>query len=174
MRTVLDKLRGGDLRSIGRANEVVADIKENPALFETVFRGLYDHDPVVRMRSADVIEKTTRERPELLFGYKDEIISIMTNVTQQEVCWHMAQIVPHLEYSNEEENEVIRVLKAYLSHRSKIVRVCAMEAIAKLAEKNKAIMELAKTLIVVQVEAGSPAIRARGKKLLKRLNKVGN
>ena len=28
MKTVLDKLRGGDLRSIGQANEVVADIKE--------------------------------------------------------------------------------------------------------------------------------------------------
>jgi len=31
---VLDKLRGGDLRSIGRSNEIVAHIEEDPTLIE--------------------------------------------------------------------------------------------------------------------------------------------
>ena len=54
---MLDKLRGGDLRSIGRSNEVVADIKEIPKLIEKIFPGLHDHDPVLKARAADVIEK---------------------------------------------------------------------------------------------------------------------
>ena len=67
--SVLDKLRGGDLRSIGRSNEVAGDIEKNVSLFETVFRGLYDSDPIVRMRSADVIEKVTQIKPELLSNH---------------------------------------------------------------------------------------------------------
>ncbi len=53
----MDKLKGGDLRSIGRADEVVSDIQKNRSLFKDVFKGLYSDDPVVRMRSADVVEK---------------------------------------------------------------------------------------------------------------------
>ncbi len=60
MTDILEKLRGGDLRSIGQANEVAQEIKTNSALFEAVFSGLYDSDPVVRMRSSDVIEKVTK------------------------------------------------------------------------------------------------------------------
>jgi len=85
---VLDKLRGGDIRSIGRSNEVVADIEEDSTLIEKVFPGLYDRDPVLKARSADVIEKTTRNRPDLLLKHKKEIISILKDETQQEVCWH--------------------------------------------------------------------------------------
>jgi len=32
--SVLDKLRGGDIRSIGRSNEIVADIEKDSTLIE--------------------------------------------------------------------------------------------------------------------------------------------
>ena len=70
--SILDKLRGGDLRSIGRSNEVAGDIEKNVSMFETVFRGLYDSDPLIRMRSSDVIEKVTRNKPELLSNHTSE------------------------------------------------------------------------------------------------------
>ena len=50
MSQILQKLKGGDLRSIGRADEVVQDILENPALFGEVFEGMFNDDPRVRMR----------------------------------------------------------------------------------------------------------------------------
>lgn len=171
--SILDKLRGGDLRSIGRSNEVAEDIEKNVSLFETVFRGLYDSDPVVRMRSADVIEKVTRNKPELLSNHTPEVISILTTAEQQEVCWHMAQIAPRLAYSPNEENEIIKALKSYLTHKSKIVRVSALEALTDLAEKNQAITKEVINTIRLHVKTGSPAIQARGRKLLKRLNVKG-
>ena len=69
----LEKLRGGDLRSIGRSNEIVADIEENPLLIEIIFPGLHDPDPILKARAADVIEKATRKKPELLLNRKREI-----------------------------------------------------------------------------------------------------
>jgi len=171
--SVLDKLRGGDLRSIGRSNEVAGDIEKNASLFETVFRGLYDSDPIVRMRSADVIEKVTQTRPGLLFSHKKEIISILQNETQQEVCWHIAQMVPRLKYSLEEEKEIVDGLNKYLSHKSKIVRVSALEALTDLAGNNRAIVKEVINTIRLHVKTGSPAIQSRGRKLLKRLNPKG-
>ncbi len=171
MTDILDDLRGGDRRSIGRADEVVQAIEKNPSLFEAVFRGLYDHDPVVRMRSADVIEKITRNKPELLSGYRSEIISILTSAEQQEVCWHMAQIAPRLAYTVGEESQVVMILKHYLSHQSKIVRVSAMESLAIFAERNRSILNEVIEIIRIQVESGSPAVQSRGRKLLQRLER---
>ena len=169
MMNILDKLRGGDLRSIGRSNEVVAAVDDNPRLIENVFPGLHDHDPVLKARSADVIEKATRNKPELLSDHKREILMILNNEKQQEVCWHIAQMIPRLKITPEEEKVVIHGLHNYLSHKSKIVRVSALEALADLALRNKDLVnEVAKT-IRFHTETGSPAVQARGRKLLKRL-----
>ncbi len=171
--SVLDKLRGGDLRSIGRSNEIVVDIEEDSTIIEKVFPGLYDRDPVLKARSADVIEKTTRNRPELLLNHKKEIISILRDETQQEVCWHIAQMIPRLKYTPEEEKEIVDGLNKYLSHKSKIVRVSALDALTDMAEKNQAIVKEVINKIRLHVETGSPAIQARGRKLLKRFNVKG-
>ena len=166
---LLEKLRGGDLRSIGRANEIVADIEKDSTHIEKVFSGFYDSDPVVKARCADVIEKATIGRPELLSNHKQDIISILQDETQQEVCWHMAQIIPRLKYTPAQEKEIIAGLNRYLLHRSKIVRVCALEALTDLAKKNPMIVREVIKTIRFHVKTGSPAIQARGRKLLKRL-----
>ena len=171
MSGILEKLRGGDLRSIGQANEVAREIRDNPALFEPVFSGLFDNDPVVRMRSADVIEKATQNESLLLFGYTSKVISILATAEQQEVCWHMAQIAPRLECTENEENEIIEILKEYLSHKSQIVRVSAMESLAIFAEKNNAIINEVVAIINTQIKTGSPAVQSRGRKLLHRINR---
>jgi len=92
MRKILDKLKGGDLRSIGRSEEVVLDILKNPALFKTVFEGMLDNDPRVRMRSADVLEKVSSKHPEYLQSFKSRLINEISKIEQQEVRWHVAQM----------------------------------------------------------------------------------
>ena len=166
---MLNKLRGGDRRSIGRSNEIMADINENPALFEKVFPGLHDHDPVIKARAADVIEKATRKMPDLLLNHKREIISLLKKETQQEVCWHIAQMIPRLKYTPKEAEFVIHALNNYLSHKSKIVRVSALEALTDLAQTNEGIRKEVGETIRCHTETGSPAVQARGRKLLNRL-----
>jgi hypothetical protein len=74
MSHILKKLEGGDLRSIGRAEEVVGDILENPALFGEVFDGMLSEDPRVRMRSADALEKVSSRHAEYLQPLKGRLI----------------------------------------------------------------------------------------------------
>ena len=169
MTKLIGKLKGGDLRSIGRADEVVSDIQQNKSLFTEVFRGFYHDDPIVRMRSADVVEKITRTNPEFLSGFEKTIIKELSQIEQQEVCWHVALLLPRLSYTRKQEDEIIEILKRYLSHKSKIVNVNAMEALAMLAIKNHALKQYVTNTIKSKVATGSPAIQARGRKLLKRL-----
>jgi hypothetical protein len=44
---ILAKLRGGDLRSIGKAFEVVLALISEPTLFGEVFRGIKSDNPLV-------------------------------------------------------------------------------------------------------------------------------
>lgn len=173
MATILDKLRGGDLRSVGKADEVAAAIHNALDLFDTVFNGLYEDDPVVRMRSADVLEKVTRTRPQLLYGLAETILGEISRIDQQEVCWHVAQIIPRLDLRAQKPEDVVTILERYLGHKSKIVIVSAMEALAQLAERKYLEKGFVTGLIEEQMEGGSPAVRARGRKLLKCLAKVG-
>jgi len=45
-------LKGGDLRSIGNVEEVVADIIANESLFAEVFNGMLSDDALIGMRTA--------------------------------------------------------------------------------------------------------------------------
>jgi len=172
MSNILNKLCGGDLRSIGRANEVAKEVEDNLALFKDVFSGLCDEEAVVRMRSADVIEKVTKNKPDLLSGYKSKVISLLATSEQQELCWHLAQIAPRLEYDFQEENDIVESLKRYLLHKSKIVRVSAMESLTSIAERNTSLLGEINKIIESQMATGSPAVQSRGRKLLQRLERM--
>ncbi len=170
MTDILKRLGGGDRRSIGSANEIVHKIRQNPHLFKKVFNGLYDDDPIIRMRAADVVEKASKNQPELLSGFSAQVISILESATQQEVCWHMAQIAPRLVCTKNQEHKITKILKKYLLHKSKIVRVSAMESLVVFAKRNNSTTEIVK-IIKAQIKTGSPAVQSRGRKLLQQIKK---
>jgi hypothetical protein len=168
MGDVLDKLKGGDRRSIGRADDVVADVLDNPDLFDAVVGGMLHDDPVVRMRAADVAEKVTQARPEYLQCYKAMLLQEVAHIEQQEVRWHVAQMLPRLELSNEERAGAVTILLGYLEDESKIVKTSSMQALADLAVGDARLQEKVIPLLEVLTRTGSPAMRSRGQKLLAR------
>jgi len=174
MSEVLQKLKGGDLRSIGRSEEVVQDILENPVLFEEVFDGMLGEDPLVRMRSADALEKVSSRHPEYLQPLKDKLIREVSQVGQQEVRWHVAQMFSYLEASKTERDEIVRILLSYLeTDKSRIVKVCSVQTLADLAEKDETIRPRIVGKLEEIAETGSPALVNRAKKLLIRLGSQG-
>jgi len=171
MSRVLQKLHGGDLRSIGRSNEVVQDVLEDPALFAEVFEGLFSDDPRVRMRSADVLEKVSAKRPELLRPFKERLIHQVSRIPQQEVQWHVAQMFSYLELNRTERDAIFQILLSYLdSTKSNIVKVCAMQTLADLAERDETIRLEILGKLKELVDTGSPAVVSRGRKLVKQLS----
>ncbi|KXB08287.1 hypothetical protein AKJ58_00370 [candidate division MSBL1 archaeon SCGC-AAA385D11] len=170
MKKILQKLKGGDLRSIGRADEVVEDVLEDQQLFEDVFEGILADDPVVAMRASDVVEKVSSKHPEYLQPYKDRLIREISKVERKEVRWHVAQMFSYLEVSKDERNEIIKILNSYIdSSDSAIVKTFSMQTLADFAKKDERIRSRILSKIEKLVETGSPAIVSRGKKLIDKL-----
>jgi len=166
---LLAKLTGGDRRSIGRSAEVVADVLADPTLFAGLFQGLLVDDPLVRMRAADAIEKVTVQHPEYLAPYKTVLLHEVGPIGQQEVRWHVAQLLSRLDLTAEERRIALMLLNRYLEDKSKIVKTFAMQSLADIALVDAEL----RPSIVAQLErlttAGSPAMQSRGHKLLAQL-----
>jgi HEAT repeat protein len=173
MSDILDKLRGGDRRSIGQANEVVGDVLEDPSLFGRLFEGVLDDDPIVRMRAADAIEKLTIEHPEWLKPHKRKLLGPIAAIDQQEVRWHVAQLLPRLDLTELQRRKAVDVLLAWLGDASAIVRTFALQALADLAEQDPRLRRRVTKLLKEGLGADSAAVRSRSKKLLAKMAKSG-
>jgi hypothetical protein len=163
---ILRKLAGGDRRSIGRSNEVVADVLARPALFRVLVEGLTSEDPLICMRAADALEKITAQRPALLRPHKKTILEISGRTRQQEVRWHMAALFPRMSLRAKERAVAVDILFDYLRDKSSIVKAFAMTGLAGLAAEDAALRARILPLLKRLTNIGTPAMRARGRKLL--------
>lgn len=164
--TVLAKLEGGDRRSVGRAAEVVRDVLRDPTLLGALVQGLRHADPVVRMRAADALEKASRPRPQSLKPFKQELLRLAKESRQKELRWHLAQVVPRLPLTARERRAFFSTARDYLRDTSSVVRTFALQALADLAVVDPALRALARATIEASMADGTPAMRARGRKLL--------
>jgi hypothetical protein len=169
---VIEKLKGGDRRSIGRSNEVAREVLENPALFPELFSGMLHEDPVVRMRSADAAEKVTETQPELIQPYKVQLLRGISKFSEKEVRWHVAQMLPRLKLTRSERDEAVEVLLGYLKDKSSIVKTFSMQALADLAARDTRLLAEVLPLVERLTRFGSPAMASRGSRLLKELRRL--
>ncbi|MEK9136884.1 MAG: hypothetical protein AAB393_07160 [Bacteroidota bacterium] len=166
---LLKMLGGGDRRSIGKSEEVVAEVLADARLFDPLFNAMLADDPLVRMRAADAVEKITTLRPEFLVSFKSKLVNKVAKIDQQEVRWHVAQMFSRLELSKAERRTVVKILKQYLNGRSSIVRTFSMQALADIAWKDGTLRPSILRLLEKLTEEGTPAMKSRGRKLLARL-----
>ena len=168
--SLLKLLKGGDRRSIGRANNVVNRVLADPQRFKEVFEGMRDDDPLVRMRAADAVEKITAAHPEYLIPFKKALIRQVAGSTQQEVRWHVAAMFSRLSLTPQERRRVLAILENYLEDKSKIVKTFAMQALADLALQDSRLKPSVIERLKQLMRDGSPAMQSRGRKLLEKLN----
>ena len=168
---VLLLLRGSDRRSIGRADQVAAIVAKTLRLFPKLIAGLWSADPLVRMRAADASEKVTRKNPGLLTPYKKELLVLMTEATEQELRWHLAVMVPRLPLNAKERQLAISSLNTYLEDRSSIVKTFALQGLADLAQNESSIRPRVVETLREATRNGTPAMKARSRKLLLRLER---
>jgi HEAT repeat protein len=166
MEDILEKLKGGDLRSTGRADEVAQEVLSAPEQVGMLVEGLEHELAVVRMRAADALEKVSRQRPEVLLPFKTRLLEHGARAEQQEVRWHLAQIIPRLALTVEECRQAAEFLFAYLSDRSRIVQTMALQALFDLSRQDAALSPRVQAVLEDLVENGPPSVRARARKLL--------
>lgn len=169
MSKILNRLKIGDRRSIGNADEVARKISSDKKLFAEVFDAMLSPEPLMRMRAADAVEKATREHPELLRPFKSRLFRQIALIEQQEARWHVALMLPRLKMTPTEVDLAVSILLDYLADKSSIERTCAMQGLADLALQHPRLSSRVIALIESLASDGSAAMRSRGRKLLARL-----
>jgi hypothetical protein len=123
-------------------------------------------DVLVSMRCADAVEKITRVHPDYLARHKRWLIRLATTARQQELRWHLAQILPRLPLRSVERQRVRRILESYVRDRSRIVKTFAMQGLADIAAEDPELREPIVRLLERLTRTGSPAMKSRGRRLL--------
>jgi hypothetical protein len=167
--------------SSGRTAEVVELVRKNPKRVRQLLECLWDEEPAVAMRAADALEKLTRRRSadpdpamkpllaELQRNWKAPLIGVLAEATQNKLRWCLAAMVPRLALTASECERVAGVLESYLEDQSSIVKTCALQGLADLARRDGSLLPEVIDLLRIHSRSGTPAMRARGRMLLKQL-----
>jgi hypothetical protein len=167
--------------SSGRSAEVVELVRANPKRASQLLECLWDQESAVAMRAADALEKLTRQCPhtpdpvlESLLGllersWKPALIGLLTEATENKLRWCLAAMVPRLALTASERERVAGSLRSYLEDRSSIVKTCALQGLADLARQDSSLLPEVIDLLQIHSRSGTPAMRARGRMLLKQI-----
>ena len=147
----------------------MAEVLVDPRLFGALLAGLLVDDPVVRARAADAVEKISEVHPEYLRFYRAKLAGELARCEQKEVRWHVGQMLPRIRWNTREQQQVCDTLTDYLRDSSSIVKASAIQALADLARQTPGFRpSLLRQFQKLRV-SGTPAMRARGRKLLTEL-----
>lgn len=169
---LVNKLHGGDLRSIGRSNEAAREVANSPARFAALFEAVFADDPVLRARAADACEKAAKKNPALLAPLKKRLLAALPNAQQQEVRWHLAQMLAYVNTTATEKKRAAAVLKEWFANDdSRIVRVMSLQALAEFAKAEPEMRNEISLLVRAALDSGIPSLAARARKLQKEMGK---
>lgn len=165
---LLQTLSKGDLRTTGAADFVASVLIRIPRQIAGVFAGLYTDDPGVRMRCADALAKVAAKKPELLAPFRRKLLKDISQIDQQEVQWHVAEILGYIELSTSEAKVAGKILEGYFDKsESRIVRVNALQTLVVLSKKHAFLRDAANARLKIARNSGVPSLEARARKLSK-------
>ncbi len=155
-------LSGGDLRSIGRCDEVIQNIK-NQKHFDELFKFLLHKDRIVVMHSSDAIEKITAANPKYLTTHKGEVLELLKSAKDKELKWHLALMASRLTWNTKEFNIVWTTLNHWANDKanSRLVRVGAIQGLYEMTKQQMDLIEdFNQTMLKLEKE-NIPSINAR-------------
>lgn len=152
-----------------RAKEVAALVLAEPRRAGELIECLWDDDPGVANRAADALERASYFRPSLAAAWTEELIGLLAEAEENKLRWNLALSVPRLKLSVAEARRVAASLRIYLEDRSSIVKTAAMHGLTTLTQHDPKLLPEVLDMLRILSRSGTPAMRARGRILLKRL-----
>jgi hypothetical protein len=163
--------------SVGRAEEVAALVLSQPKLFSKLMECLWDEDPGVVNRAAHALERVTRDgqpRPVAqLNSWKTSLLGLLPEAGENKLRWHLALTAPRLTLTRPECARTAAVLQSWLEDdSSSIVKTMSLQGLADLTRQDQFLLPTVLDLLRIHGRSGTPAMRARSRLLLARLEKT--
>lgn len=161
----------------GRVREIAEWIGELPRRIPSLIELLWDDDPGVASRAADVLERISRwASPALMraiMKFKNPLIGLLAETAWPKVRWNLALTLPRLKLTVPECRRVAETLNGFLDDKSSIVKTAALHGLADLTVQDASLREGVEDLLRMAERSGTPAMRARSRILLKAMEKAG-
>ena len=171
--SIRQMLAPGARFDVGRASEIVELIEDRPGKLAQVVECLWDDDPGVASRAADVLERVTRDRPQHVQRWKEELLGLMAETNEKKVRWNLALVVPRLKLTVVECRRAAESMQSNLDDPSSIVKTAALHGMTDLTRQDPESLPDVLNLLRVAGRSGTPAMRARSRILLKALECKG-
>ena len=165
------KLSGGTRTSVGEADRVIAKLLKDPADLIEIYDLFLDKDPVVAMRASYVAMRVAEKNPESVLPFSKDLLKNLEAYKQQEVRWHIPQLLVHLELTKAQRRRAYEVVMNWAeTDSSKIVGYYGFQAAADFAEMDEALLQDFIPRIRKANRTGSKSIQNRCKKIAKQLD----
>lgn len=165
--------------SAGQVKEVVALVQAQPRLASAIVEFLFDPDPGICQRAADVLErisaKPTSALLQTLARHKDALLGLLPEATAfthpKKLRWNLALTIGRLPLTVPDCRRVAQILPTWLDDPSSIVKTAALHGLADLTRHDPSLLPTVLDLLRIHGRSGTPAMRARTRKLLARLER---
>jgi hypothetical protein len=161
----------------GRVPEIAEWIGELPRRIPSLIELLWDDDPGIASRAADVLERISRwASPALMraiLEFKEPLIGLLAETARPKVRWNLALTLPRLTLTVPECRRMAETLNGFLDDKSSIVKTAALHGLADLTRQDASLRPGVEDLLRLAERSGTPAMRARSRILLKAMEKAG-
>ena len=166
-----DVLSGGTRTSVGDADQVITKLLKAPAGLTEVYKLFLDEDPVVAMRASYVAMRVAEQKPESVKPFAKDLLKNLELYTQQEVRWHIPQLLVHLDLTKAQKKKAYEVIMDWAeTDKSKIVGYYGFQAAADFAETDADLLKDFIPRIRKANKTGAKSIQNRCKKIAKQLD----
>ena len=173
MKSVREKLTGGTRTSVGSADEVIQKLLKNTAGLSVIYDLFLDEDPVVAMRASYVAMKVAEQKPDSVEPFAKDLLKNLNLYTQQEVRWHIPQLLTHLNLTLAQRRKAYEVLMEWSeTDKSKIVGYYSLQTAANFAETDDKLLQDFIPRLKKANKLGAKSIQNRCKKIAKQLGIV--
>ena len=159
--------------ALGRIRELTASLLADPGKAGHLVEFLWDDDPGVASRAADVLERISRRglpaRERILPAAKKALLGLLPEAAPKKLRWNLALMLGRLPLTVPEARRAAVVLQSWLDDPSSIVKPAALQGLADITLLDPSLLPMALDLLRIHSRSGTPAMRARCRLLLQRL-----
>jgi hypothetical protein len=167
--SIREMLLPGRRFDAGRACEVAALLLKYPRNTGKVIECLWDEQPGVANRAADALERASGRQPDILVRWKEALLDRMLDATEKKLRWNLALMISRAPLTEAEIARAAAILRSWLDDTSSIVKTSAMHGLAGLTRWDPSLLPEVLDMLRVLSRSGTPAMRARGRILLKQI-----
>jgi hypothetical protein len=135
---------------------------------------MFDKDPELRKRAADVAHRVTDMDVSLLRPYADELAGLLAETSAEEsrTLWHLGLVVSRTAHTRDQRLRAARLMQVQLENVSNVARCSAVEGMGRLAAEEPSLRGQAEDVIQRALRDGTLAMKARARHAKKRLERT--